>query len=141
MPVVMEFSRPDESMYMRYGRCLMRFDVQAASDASLHPVPGRVALCVCAGRRGEGGGADDCCGRVPGMGRDSHVCGRRGSTPVRLGPGSGKLQHSGWNFLITATAVIQRNITMPLVKTHALKVCFVGIVSSLCGAPSGCAAC
>lgn len=47
VPVHLEYSRPDESMHLRLATadagpegCVLVFDAQAASDASLHPIPG-----------------------------------------------------------------------------------------------------
>lgn len=51
VPVHLEYSRPDESMHLRLvtngadGQegCVLVFDAQTASDASLHPIPGACA--------------------------------------------------------------------------------------------------
>jgi hypothetical protein len=47
VPVQIQYNRPDEAMHVRLGAaaannegCVLVFDAQAASDASLHPIPG-----------------------------------------------------------------------------------------------------
>lgn len=51
VPVHLEYSRPDESMHLRLvtkeagqDGCVLVFDAQTASDASLHPIPGTQML-------------------------------------------------------------------------------------------------
>jgi hypothetical protein len=48
VPVQLKYSRPDESMHLRLvtkeagpDGCVLVFEAQTASDASLHPIPGR----------------------------------------------------------------------------------------------------
>lgn len=53
VPVHLEYSRPDESMHLKLitneagaDGCVLVFDAETASDASLHPIPGAQAARV-----------------------------------------------------------------------------------------------
>lgn len=42
LPASLQFNRRDESVHIQYGSCVLRFNVQEASDAALQPVPGEM---------------------------------------------------------------------------------------------------